>query len=325
MINNKKLRTLLLVVCYFNQGCSQNTNKNTQEKSQIEINNSMLSQVEKEINSFTSRPYYSVEFDNANSGCQFEILVNDIPVFRKIGINGGVTSAAPINSCILKSGKQKLTIKLYPNIGKENIIASNKDKSPLNLSVSYRKDAWNNSVLDEVVIFKLPPIILPDNGLPYFEEEVEFEAIVPYEFDGWANSKDLTKVVDIEQKVLNKYKEIQKLLIDKNYALFAKMKTQKDLEMNISFYLKPNEIVAGENFDKEAFTEKNAEVQSLENSKIVFYGKGKLVTLENINDKASALRTILKHNKNGKETEEVIRFPVLLHMPQNSNELEIIR
>jgi hypothetical protein len=50
------------------------------------------------------------------------------------------------------------------------------------------------------------------------------------------------------------------------------------------------------------------------------------VNLEKIEDKGSALSTKIKHIANdGKVREELIRFPLLLHMPKNSNELEIIR
>jgi hypothetical protein len=105
-----------------------------------------------------------------------------------------------------------------------------------------------------------------------------------------------------------------------------KSKNQKDIEMNTSFYLKPNEVIEGEKFDKDAFTEKDAEVQSLDNVKVTFYGDGRLVTLENMKDKGSALRTIIKHKKpDGKIEEETIRFPILFHIPKNSNELQIIR
>lgn len=226
LMNRKDIKILLFVMCCFCYSCSQNTNKK-KENSQVKTENNMIPQIEQKVNSFTIRPYYSVDFDNGDSGCQFEILVNNIPVFSKIGISGGVTSSAPINSCMLKSGKQKLKIKLYPNVGKENITVSHKNNSPFNLNISYRKDAWDHDSLDEVVVFKLPPILLPEKGLPYFEKEIEFEAKVPYEFEGWSNSMDLTKISDIEQKVINKYKELQKLLADKNYSAFAKIKKSK--------------------------------------------------------------------------------------------------
>lgn len=324
-MNRKSIKILLFVICCFSYSCSQNTN-NKKSKSQVKTENKMIEEIEQNVNSFSFRPYYSVNFDNSGSGCQFEILVNDIPVFSKIGTQGSITSSAPINSCMLKSGKQKLTLRLYPNVGKENINVSYKNNSPFNLSISYRKDAWDNDNLDEITVFHLPSIPLPEKGLSYFEKEIEFETKIPYEFEGWSNSKDLTKIPDIEEKVFNKYREILKILADKNYSAFAKMKNQKDIEMNISFYLKPNEVIEGEKFDKDAFTEKDAVVEPLDNVKVVFYGNDKLVTLENIKNKKSALRTKIIHKTNdGKQKDETISFPILLHIPQNSDTLEIIR
>lgn len=286
----------------------------------------MVSIVTSKIRLFRTRPYYSLDFDNSNSGCQFEILVNDIPVAKKIGLNGAITSASPINSCILRSGKQKLTIKLYPNVGKSHITTSAKNTSPIMLSISYRKDTWDHQDISEVTVFKLPQIILPVPGLAYFEREFDFIADVPYRFQGWTMSKDLRKVPGIEKKVIDRYKEFKALLVAKNYNTFAKIKKQKDVEMNTSFFLRPNEIEEGENFERTAFTEKDAEVQPFDDVKVNFYGDGKLVALENIKDKGSALRTKIRHiSPDGKVKEELIKFPMLFHMPQHSDELEIIR
>lgn len=322
----RSIKFILVAISCFSYSCSQNKNEKKDYISQAKTENNMTSQIAQQVNSFATRPYYSVDFDNGDSGCQFEILVNDVPVAKKIGIKGAMTSSAPINSCILQSGKQKLTVKLYPNVGKDMITTSDKKASPFNLSVTYRKDAWNHNDISEVTVFQLPAIILPESGLPYFEKEFEFDAEVPYRFEGWQTSKDLTKVSDIKQKVMNKFEEIKKLLEAKNFAAFAKMKNKKDIEMNTSFYLKPDEVAEGEAFEREAFTEKNAEVQPFTNAKVVFYGQGRLVTLENTDDKGSALRTKIKHiSADGKAKEEVIKFPILFHIPKNSDELEIIR
>lgn len=322
----KSIKLILVATSCLSYSCSQNNNQKKDNTQKAKTENEMTSQITEKGNSFATRPYYSVDFDNGDSGCQFEIFVNDVPVAKKMGVKGAMTSSAPINSCILKSGKQKLKIKLYPNVGKDKITTSDKNASPFSLSVTYRKDAWDHNDMSEVTVFQIPPIPIPESGLPYFEKEFEFDAEVPYQFEGWSTSKDLTKMSDIEQKVMSKYEEIQKLLTTKNYTAFAKMKNKKDVEMNTSFYLKPNEITEGDAFDREAFVEKDAEVQPFTNAKITFYGDGRLVTLENVDDKGSALRTKIKHvSADGKVKEEVIKFPVLFHIPKNSNDLEIIR
>ncbi len=304
--------------------CSQGHNQIKASSSQSKAVSEMVSLVTTEVKSFSNRHYYSVDFDNSNSGCQLEILLNDVPVARKIEINGTITSSSPINSCILGSGKQKLKIKLYPNLGKTNFTTSAKNTSPITLSISDRKNAWDDQDMTEVKIFKLPAIIV-DESLTYVEKEFDFEAEVPYQFQGWSMSKNLTSIPDIERKVKDKYKEIKGLLEAKDYNAFAKIKKQKDAEMNTSFFLRPDEIKQGDVFDREAFTEKDAEVLPFDNVKVAFYGYGKLVALENISDKGSALRTKIKHvSSGGKVNEEVIKFPILLHMPQNSDKLEII-
>ncbi|WP_316795499.1 hypothetical protein [Pedobacter agri] len=292
----------------------------------VKAKNKAASAIPATVALFAIRPYYSVDFDNGNSGCQFEVLVNDVPVAKKIGTKGAITSSSPINSCILKSGKQQLKIKLYPNIGKTKITTSQENNSPFSLTITFRKDAWDQHNISEVTVFKLPPIKLSKSCVSYFEKEFDFQAQVPYHFEGWSNSKNLAEVAGIGKMVVEKYEEIKQLLIARNYIAFLKLKKRKDTEMNASFYLKSNEVEDGDRFDREAFTEKDAQVQPFNNVKVVYYGNGKLVALENTADKGSALKSKIKHiADNGKVKDEVIRFPVLLHMPANSNKLEIIR
>jgi hypothetical protein len=306
--------------------CTRGQNQTTASPSKSDVFNNVTAIATINIKSFTERPYYSVDFDNSNSGCQFEILVNDIPVAKKIGVKGAITSSSPINSCILRTGKQKITVKLYPNLGKSNITTSAKNTSPITLSITYRRDAWEDKDVSEVTVFRLPEITIPAAGIAHFEREFDFEAKVPYEFQGWGMSKDLTKIPDIERKVMDRFRAFKALLEAKDYNAFAKMKKQKDVEMNTSFFLRPKEIKEGDDFDRMAFTEKDAEVQPFDNVKVTFYGYGKLVTLENIADKGSALRTKIRHlYADGKVKEELIKFPILLHLPQHSDKLEIIR
>ncbi|WP_443947094.1 hypothetical protein ACJVDH_08290 [Pedobacter sp. AW1-32] len=196
----------------------------------------------------------------------------------------------------------------------------------MTISVSYRKDVWDDKDISEVTVFRVPEITIPAEGLSHFECEYDFEANIPYKFQGWATSKDLTKVPDIERKVMDRFSEFKALLIAKDYNAFAKMKKQKDVEMNTSFFLRAGEIEEGEDFERTGFTEKDAEVLPFDNVKVTFYGYGRLVTLENITDKGSALRTKIRHLfADGKVKEELIKFPILLHIPQDSDKLEIIR
>ncbi len=79
--------------------------------------------------------YYGVTF--SSNGCNFEILVNDVPVYRFFK-EGGVTSFYPINPWILSSGEQRLKVRLYPVKGFEDkgILSS----EPLNVVVKYLPD-----------------------------------------------------------------------------------------------------------------------------------------------------------------------------------------
>lgn len=76
-----------------------------------------LSVKEKMIKHFPKEPLYYVYMDHEQ--CFFEILVNDIPAFRYFQ-DGGIMSPVILNNYIAKSGKQKITYRLYPQTTRKN-------------------------------------------------------------------------------------------------------------------------------------------------------------------------------------------------------------
>lgn len=307
---------LLLIAIVLNFSCIQKKNK-IEEKTDVVMKNEINSDIEKML----LKPIYGINFSNLYSTCQFEIFVNDVPVFKFLNQRGGTETFIPINIEILRSGKQKVKIKLYPSVVKEKLMVSNQENSPFELSISQGITGNDGILKDEKVLYELPFIPLPKEGLPYWETEIEFEAEVPYEFIGWSRSKDLSKIDDIEEKVFKKFEELQKILTEKNTQKLLNVSLEKNKEIYTSLYLTPEQVKEREGFME---IEKEEEAQTLENSIIKFYGEGRLVTLENPKDGKSALRTVIK-DESGKGKDETITYPMYLHIPENSNELEIIR
>lgn len=216
----------------------------------------------------------------------------------------------PINNAILKSGVQSISIKVLPLKGKKLI--SKQDE--FTLKVNLKEDAY---VYDNkrIEVLSMPKMLIGDKGVPYWEYIGEFNADVPYVNQGWSNGQDLTKFnkQELEKKVYSKYKEIQKIIEKKDNYSFQQMVELKLKEEAISLYEKLDE-------NPEGFQNNPEKGLSLEGCKMKFYGKGKLVTLEDEYGE-SCLKTEVIEN-----SEKIIyTYPVYLHIPQGSNELEIIR
>lgn len=64
------------------------------------------------------QPYYTISFSVA--ACNFEILVNDIPVVT-LETKGQISTNIPINYAIYKSGKQFITAIIKPLTGTANL------------------------------------------------------------------------------------------------------------------------------------------------------------------------------------------------------------
>ncbi|MGS2737976.1 hypothetical protein [Sinomicrobium sp. M5D2P17] len=270
-----------------------------------------------QINCFEERPYYSIEFSNTGSTINFEILVNDVPVVKFLNEEGGISSAVPINTAILESGQQSIKVNAYPPMGKQLIKQEQKDI--LSVKVSYLPDAWSTSSQNEVVIFELPQINIPGDGVPYWKYEGEFEAEVPYHLSGWLKSRNLKEVDDLEEKVFRKFRELQKILANKDTKLLLELSGKKNTEIYTSLFLKKEDIKGREDFME---IEEDEEVIPLDDTVILkFYGNNRLVTLE-YPDGESALRT--KIREEGFE-DEIITYDILLHIPIGTEDLEIIR
>jgi len=73
----------------------------------------------------------------ASNGCNFEILINNALHTRHFE-ESGLTGLIPINPFILKSGKQTITVKIYPVRRHEE--KGIKFASPLSLTLKYKSD-----------------------------------------------------------------------------------------------------------------------------------------------------------------------------------------
>lgn len=295
---NKFLFVCLMI---FSFSCSQKNNS-------IEFNNKKM----------VDKTFYFIDY-NYNKKCGFEIYINDILVKRYLKPVNIDNSITPINPYIINSGNQEVKVVLYPFDG--NNITSDADFS---LKI-FRIDNYNNEILTSAsqgkVIFELPKLILDKNNSNIWNYTGKFEIYnLPYSVEGWGESKDLTKINDIDRKVREKFSLIWNSLNTKNSDLFINM-LSKSMEESKKFYYLTNEqeknSIKGV---EELISAPNIQCVSIDNTVLKFYAHGRLVTLETLDGKP-AIRII--ESQDGYNSED--SFPILLHMPQNSSELEIIR
>lgn len=91
-----------------------------------------------------------------------------------------------------------------------------------------------------ILNFKLP--YEQTKNLPYFEKSFEFEAQVPYQMTDWTKSKDLTKVPDLELKVVKKIEALRTILEKNNTEVYLQAIMHREKEKIIYLYAAQQEI-----------------------------------------------------------------------------------
>ncbi|WP_299186695.1 hypothetical protein [uncultured Aquimarina sp.] len=247
------------------------------------------------VKRFPKEPKYFIR--QAQGNCVYEILVNDKLMVKEYGIEQYATPI-DINTGILKSGIQTVTVRLYPlgdaikdAYGEGETVNTLLPKTQMNIQV-VKYDAFNiDSSLDaekEVITHNAPTNKdgkFKGAGLPYYEYNFTFEAEVPYELEGWSKGQDLTEFDkdELKTQVVEYYKRIQKIyetkdkdalarLIYGNYKRIfqAKYWTKQDVKEAWEESLQELDLEFFEFGNKSEY--KDYDLQ--------FYGNGKLVALK---------------------------------------------
>ena len=279
-------------------GCSNAQNK--QEHSNVkEIGNVPKENVDSYVYKNENRPVYYAKY--GNRGCLFELWINDkltdeLTRPRTIGETSTI-----INPAILKSGKQTVTIRLYPFPGETSITNEN----PFRLEIGYIDfaiEANEDEIRPWNVVFTLPSVEVPDEGLPYIELTGEFEATVPYQIKGCSDCIDLRTLPDIEERVVKECQYVRELIALKKIKELKEYFTERDYEAGVALYESSNDI---DNYWNqhvkqrlEMFTKD--ELQPIEDYRLVFSGNGRSVSLRSKKKKGkpSALLFIKQEDGN---------------------------
>ena len=169
----------------------------------------------------------------------------------------------------------------------------------------------------------------PYPNKPYYEETVFVNLEVPYQISVLDNAEKLytddnDKFKQLQQEVLSKYNQIRNIYLKGTKDDLANVNYGKEKRIAQQMYYTPQEIKSGWDNDYQFRTDSNLEffdLKPIENFKMTFYADGKLVCLEKINNKKSALWGGFKRkDKNIGTTTYIIMY---LYRPNGSKTLEI--
>ena len=261
----------------------------------------------------------------------YELYINDIKAdCDYVGANSGVD----MNPYILKNGKYKVKLRIFPafKAGEKLIEFDDIEKSNISFD-SYIRNKETNEILN---YNSIPlPIVAPKEDVPYFEQEWEVEITdLPYELEGWSKGQDLRKwdKKELEKKVVEYYQKLWRILNNGEGEKYVEVWKKADQEL-FSYYYTTQEryLKLVENTIEDVEEYCKGTMIPLEDYEMKLYAEGKLVCLERKThtkefnnhsplDIKGWSPLISKGEKSG-----AADYPVKLYLPEGSNEFVIIR
>lgn len=274
----------------------------------------------KEVKLYDYNPSYTLHINKAG-GFSYEFLVNDYPVDKKYE-SGTRTGSFPINPALLKSGMQKLTIRMTPPVDKNYDMSNliDPDYSELEFRVTkgdYKKDKASQHV--EVFKYSMPKLKEP---LPYYEINLQFEAKLPYQLKGWENSVDLSKEdkEKLKLEVEKFYKEMINTYEEKNVNTLAEKYYNRTLELQqAGFENKPEDTqIIIDEWIKDV---NDTRPFVFDQYQMKFYGNGRMVALVKTDKYYINFSSLMREDADGNFTS----YGLILNRPKAGGPLEVIR
>ena len=260
------------------------------------------------------------------------VYVNDIKASE---LNMPLGTAIDLNPYVLKNGKYKIKLQIFPLFRKGDTLVAKKNILDCQLFFgSYIR----NKKTDEMLNYKADialPIIAPTIDVPYFEQEWEVELTeLPYELEGWSKGQDLRKwdKDKLEKKVVAYYQKLWRILNNGEGEKYVEVWKKADQEL-FSYYYTTQEryLKLVENTIEDVEEYCKGTMIPLEDYEMKLYAEGKLVCLER--------KTHTREFNNYfpldlKGWSPLVRkgqvrggaeFPVKLYLPEGSNEFVIMR
>jgi len=278
----------------------------------------------------SNEPLYYVFVNHEQ--CFFEILVNDVPRFRYFE-EGSIMTPINLNNYINRSGRQTITYRLYPQTkrGLQHLT----EYTSIKIELYERNNADTTNGFDNQKLLlthrsstKTDGKTFIADGKDYYEFSFDFDAKVPYQLEGWEDSKDLSKMD--QKELLSKTKEAYQyywyLIKDKKMDDYFRLIFKSNAAEITTTYLGAEALKGSESEDKFIFNEPTFKLEPLINYKMQLYGNGKIVCLEQTSEDLRFKKESAIWGKY-KTTEGESRgwfSKLYLHIPKGKDTFEIL-
>lgn len=297
-----KIKTLLLLpsflICF---GChSQN---------QISLNATPL-KIEKKADYAKVQPYYQLDFSAAF--CLFEVRVNDVLVFT-MNLEGQTSTMIPINSAILESGKQQISIKVLPLAGQKLLHPSAQFSYNIKVFDAANDLNFKEQLPGTYAVAKVDPA----KKQTVLTQTADFNATVPYAITAYQKGTDLASVSGLKDKLQGAYQQLSSLIKKGDVEQIKKLIANRESVAAVTMYLNKEE-----SDDRMAGIVSNLKSgYKLEpipaDAVLKIFGNGKLATLIRPNGEPAL---ILKNEK----AQEQLQLEFSFFIPAGKTDLEII-
>lgn len=267
------------------------------------------------VHQYPTTPMYSLQMNK--QGCKLVVEMENNVDYRLVE-NNGESIMIPLNVMITKSGKQRLRVKIYPKEGEQYLTKY----AYVQISI-FNAPNKNSGLKDYVKIaeFTLPQG-LEEKKIPYYEHNIDFDANVPFDYSEELNTAtDLSKVKDIEEKVVKKYNEIREICEKSDIISYNRLSIHSSALVYNTTYTSVEEIKNSQQTNRFGIVEsnlKNRKFLLIQDYYIQYYANGKIIALWQKNH--SPALYMKGENSSGKIIEG--GDPLFLYIPEGSTELK---
>lgn len=295
---------------------------------EAKTSNSSITELYKEVRFKEQKITYRAGIEVG--ACNFQLLINDVPVAQNHGIaQGTFNTSSPINSVLLKSGKQSFKLILYPGFQDNKPVASLSKNVIARITIEALKYKGGDvkTVVSPYSIIEVPSVDHPFGfaGKPTAVYEGTFSVDLPYEITGWSKSKDLRKENPqaLLKQVLDTYQQFSSLITEKDEKGLQAMVYKKEKNYAQMMFLDQEATAYQWQSYRRNFTDETLEMRPIEQYQLKFYGEGRLVMLERT-DVANFGEPALRARYKEQGSNMINAFFLYLHKPEGSDKLEVI-
>ena len=332
-MKNLKVIAIFIFLCIPIMACGQNSSSNNNnqlvENMIVHFSEQQANSLFSQLQQFDNQPHYEITINTRNS---YDVLVNDLLIAHDFGRIMQQRSFF-INWRILRSGKQRLQIRLYPQFvnGEQLETLTNDDFLEITVSRFY----WSNTGIEnEQTVFRYELNRYDINGykIDFSEKtewiiDLEFYAQVPFELTGWTNGIVFNKKdsVRLRQKLSDIYRQEIDDIINHRFDLIRSRSVMQSFEVGQSVYDTKASLLKALQEGDDEFRAVEFNFLPLENYDIFFYGDGRVITLRRIDDEFRGSSPMIRRFVNEQGVARRRITSMFFYQPKGSDKLVRIR